>query len=87
MGDRDLAVWVGNQEGGIYAFATYTYTDLNGNGNPNLFQLVKYKDDIKEWHFIYFAYSRKKRSAYASISFKNRKEELTFPNVNHYLAR
>lgn len=34
LGDRDLAFWVGNQ--GVVAFATYSYSDLNGNGNPNI---------------------------------------------------
>lgn len=34
LGDRDLAVWVGKT--GILHFTTYTYTDLEGNGNPNL---------------------------------------------------
>jgi hypothetical protein len=30
LGDRDLTLWVGNAADGIYAFATYTYTDLIG---------------------------------------------------------
>ena len=44
---------------GIYALATYTYTNLNGAGNANLFKIVRYGTELTEWHFIYFAYSRK----------------------------
>lgn len=34
LGDRDLAAFVGTD---AYAFSTYTYTNLNGAGNPNVF--------------------------------------------------
>lgn len=40
LGDRALALWASNS--GIYAFATYTYTNLNGAGNPNVFKNVPY---------------------------------------------
>jgi hypothetical protein len=33
FGDRDLACFIGNE--GEYAFATYRYTDLEGNGDSN----------------------------------------------------
>ena len=36
LGDRTLAEWASPISDGIYAFATYTYTNLNGAGNPNL---------------------------------------------------
>ena len=35
LGDRDLTMWIGNPEGGILHFPTYTYTTLNGDGNRN----------------------------------------------------
>lgn len=34
LGDRDLAVWVGKDPAN-YHFATYSYTDVYGNGEPN----------------------------------------------------
>lgn len=87
LGDRDLAVWVGQGDGGVYSFSTYSYNDLNGNGNANIFQNVKLNKDISEWHFIYFGYSRKERKAAGYVQFTNRKEEISIPNLNHYVAR
>lgn len=47
LGDRDLGLWIGNQQtSNIMAFATYTYTDLAGNGNPNYWQAIPYEEDI-----------------------------------------
>lgn len=66
LGDRDLAAWVGN---GNYAVATYTYTNMFGAGNANAYQLIPYGNVLNKWHFIYYAYSRSKRSAYAAIHF------------------
>jgi hypothetical protein len=36
LGDRTFAAWVGTAEGGILHLTTYTYTNLNGDGNPNV---------------------------------------------------
>ena len=36
LGDRELAGLVGSGNGGVYAFATYSFTDLSGNGSPNM---------------------------------------------------
>jgi hypothetical protein len=65
LGDRTLTAFVGND--GVYALATYTYTNLNAAGNPNVFKLVRYNKDLTEWHFIYFAYTRKERRAFGYI--------------------
>ena len=46
LGDRTLAVWASPRSHVIYAFATYTYTNLNGAGNPNLFKSVPYGKDL-----------------------------------------
>ena len=35
LGDRTLAAFVGLGEEEILSFSTYTYTNLNGEGNPN----------------------------------------------------
>lgn len=67
LGDRDLAVWLGAGDGGIYTFATYSYTDMVGSGNPNLYKNVRYGDQLERWQFIYFGYSRKERKAAAFI--------------------
>jgi hypothetical protein len=43
MGDRTLGLFVGGPAtDNILGFVTYTYTDLNGNGNPNNWQAVPY---------------------------------------------
>lgn len=70
MGDRDLAVFVGDTEGGVLAFVTYSYGNLNGNGNANLFKTVKYGDGLAKWHFIYFGYTRKLRRAAGYVQFE-----------------
>lgn len=37
MGDRDLAVYIGSEMvKSPITFSTYTYTELTGEGNPNL---------------------------------------------------
>ena len=41
LGDRTLAAWVGKD---ILAFSTYTYSDMNGSGEPNAHQPMPYKD-------------------------------------------
>jgi hypothetical protein len=36
LGDRDLTVLLGTTGGGILSFSTYTYTDMNAGGDPNV---------------------------------------------------
>ncbi len=40
---------------------------MNGAGNANIYKTVKYGDEMKLWHFIYFGYSRKERRAFGFI--------------------
>jgi hypothetical protein len=77
QGDRTLSTFVGND--GIYSFSTYTYTNLVGAGNPNVYKNIKYGEDIAKWHFIYFGYTRKDRRAFAYVQFEGRREEIDFP--------
>lgn len=58
LGDRTLGAWVSPAQEGIYAFATYSYANLNGAGDPNAHKMVPYKNQLGEWHFVFFAYSR-----------------------------
>jgi len=37
---------------------TYTYTDLNGNGNANLVKNIPHNNKHLEWHFVYMGYSK-----------------------------
>jgi len=39
-----LALWSSPGNDGIYAFATYTYTNMNGAGEPNAHKAVPYKN-------------------------------------------
>jgi len=66
LGDRTLAGFIG-AESQIYAFATYSYTDMNGGGNANIYKTVKYGTELNQWHFVYFAYSTKERKAISFI--------------------
>lgn len=58
-----MALWSSPGSDGIYAFATYTYTNMNGAGEPNAHKAVPYKNQLSEWHFVFFAYSRTERKA------------------------
>jgi hypothetical protein len=60
---------------------------MNGNGNPNVHQSVKYQNDLTSWHFIYFGYSRAERKAFGFVKFPGRKEVVKFDGINHYLAK
>ena len=84
LGDRTLAVRASTRSDGIYAFATYTYTNLNGAGNPNLYKAIPYGKDLKSWHFIIFAYSKDKKKAAGFVQFKERKEIIDLDD-NHFL--
>jgi hypothetical protein len=66
-------------------FPTYTYTDLNGNGNANYVKQFAHKNRHTSWHFIYFAYSRADRKARVYVKFVDSEEELLYDNVNHYI--
>lgn len=68
-------------------YVTYTYTGLVGAGNANLFKSVKAGNDMNKWHFVYFGYSRKERRAAGFVQFEGRKEEVNFPDTNHFLNR
>ena len=70
LGDRVLSAWVGQQDGGVLHFSTYTYTSLNGEGNANYFRNVPHRDRILAWHFVYFGYSRALRKARAAVRFQ-----------------
>ena len=75
LGDRVLTAWVGTAEGGILHFPTYTYTDLNGNGNANYFKNIPHKNRHVNWHFVYFAYSNQDRKARVYVKFLDSEEE------------
>lgn len=87
LGDRALALFVGNEmTNNIYAFTTYSYTDSNGNGNPNYWEAVPYESDLESWHFVYFGYSRHLRRAYAYVRFNGRAGEVNFVDANHFIS-
>ncbi|KAM3127221.1 hypothetical protein pb186bvf_020641 [Paramecium bursaria] len=63
LGDRTLAVWASPISDGIYAFATYTYTNLNGAGNPNLYKAhtIWQGSYIMAFHKVWFNLRKVKR--------------------------
>jgi hypothetical protein len=77
LGDRDLTVFLGK---GNYAFATYTYTNMNGAGNANVYKNIAYQSELTKWHFIYMGYSKKESRAFGFILFDSKRREIVdFP--------
>lgn len=82
LGDRTLNAWVGK---GYFHFTTYTYNNMFGAGNVNIWQNIPYDGDQTEWHFIYFGYSKIEKLAFVRVEFEDEAKELNFKNTNHYL--
>lgn len=79
-------MWINPNANGVMSFPTYSYENMNCGGNPNLFQNVPHNNKHTEWHFVYYGYDRPERTAYVRVIFPDGAKELTFTNVNHYLA-
>jgi hypothetical protein len=86
LGDRDLTMWVGQPEGGILHFPTYSYTSLNGDGNRNQFQNIAHKGRHVKWFFVHYGYSKPARKAYVHVKWFEEDQNLVYENVNHYYA-
>ncbi|CAD8193826.1 unnamed protein product [Paramecium pentaurelia] len=86
LGDRTLAAWVSPSQNGIYAMATYSYKNLDGNGEPNIVQIIPQDQQETKWHFIFFSYDRIRRIAGGYIKFQNKQESIHFDNINHFLV-
>lgn len=68
----------------MYQFPTYTYTNMIGNGNPNLYKNIPLQGRNTKWHYIYFGYSKITSQAYAYVKWIESEDELNYENVNHY---
>lgn len=86
LGDRVLSGWVGKDDGVLH-FPTYTYRNMNGEGNANYFQNIVHKNRIMSWHFIYFGYTRSLRKARSVVKFGTNYEAQLYDNVNHYVPQ
>lgn len=65
---------------------TYTYKNLNGEGEWNHFHNHPHQNLHVRWHFVYFGYSFNEKKAYSYVQFFNQKSlSHTYNNVNHYL--
>ena len=53
-----MAAFVGKTDGGVIHLPTYTFTNLEGAGNPNVAKNIPHNDKHKEWFFVYFGYSK-----------------------------
>ncbi|CAD8155329.1 unnamed protein product [Paramecium pentaurelia] len=84
LGYRTLAAWVGEGDGGIIHLATYTYTNLEGGGNPNVVQNIQHQNRHTEWFFISFGYSRPQKKAVASIQWKESTDKKEYNNIRHF---
>jgi hypothetical protein len=84
LGDRTLTVFANKDN--YYHGATYSYSNMNGAGEPNLNQNLDHKGANKAWHLVYFGYSRTERKAYFFINFPSNAISAEYKNINHYLA-
>ncbi|CAD8058815.1 unnamed protein product [Paramecium sonneborni] len=84
LGDRTLSCWLGKTRGGVYQFPTYTYTNMIGNGNANLYKNINLNDRNIRWHYIYFGYSKIKSQANVYVKWQDDEDKLLYENVNHY---
>lgn len=78
-------MWVGNSNGGILHFATYTYANIFGGGTVNSVQNINYGNDLNKWHYIYFGYSRAQRLAHSLVEFRTKTEQASWKDHNHFL--
>nr|AWX67867.1 carboxy-terminal crystallin fold protein [Philasterides dicentrarchi] len=83
LGDRTLAVWIGN---GIIHFTTYTF-GLKSGRVVNSVKNVKYGNDLDSWFFIYFGYNWKTFKAQGFVKFQDRTEVVVFENHRHFIPR
>lgn len=58
LGDRTMTCWVGTAEGGILHLPTYTYANMNGAGNTNVWKNIPHKERHTKWFFLYFGYTK-----------------------------
>ncbi|CAK56140.1 unnamed protein product (macronuclear) [Paramecium tetraurelia] len=86
LGDRTLSTWIGTAEGGIIHMPTYTYANMNGGGNANVWKNILHKDRHTKWFFVYFGYSKPQAKAYSYIKWQSDDDFLNYDNTNHYYA-
>lgn len=55
-------------------------------GDSNRYVAIPHGNQITQWHYIYFGYSRQSRRAYFYAQLKNSNLIKDFTNTNHYLA-
>lgn len=87
LGDRTLAAFASFEGEQSLLFATYSYTDLNNHGVPNVHQSVPHRQGISTWHHIYFGYSRQERRALAMVWLPTGKVVVEFEQVNHFVSK
>jgi hypothetical protein len=82
LGDRDLSMFANRNQ--YYHTNTYTYTNMVGGGNANVFQNYQHNGLITQWHFIYYGYSKADARAFAFFQFRSGTAQLNFPKTNHF---
>jgi len=79
-------MWVSTIEGGILHFSTYTYTNMNAEGNTNYYKNIQHKNRHLKWFFTYFGYSKKLSRAVVFVKWNDSDDFLIFENTKHFLA-
>jgi hypothetical protein len=62
LGDRDLVVFLHNSN--QYFPVTYSYGNMYMGGDSNRYVSIPHGNQVTQWHYIYFGYSRQARRAY-----------------------
>lgn len=84
MGDRDLTVFA-NRNLNYYP-CTYSYANMNGAGNANIYTNINHAGQNQAWHFIYFGYSKAQARAYFATFLRSGVLSYNVPNAKHYFA-
>lgn len=80
LGDRVLFAEIDDQAA---RFSTYSYRNVHAQGKPSITKKVR-KLTQRTWYFVYFGYSRPRRTARVFTQEEDAIHDLTFDAVNHY---
>jgi hypothetical protein len=85
LGDRTLALFMHPNEN--YYPATYHYANMNMGGDANRWTNVPHNSQNRNWHFIYFGYSKANKQAYFVHLIPGQPPGVyNIPNTNHYFT-
>lgn len=72
---------------GHFTFSTYNFKFGYGHDNVDSYKGIEYGDDLADWYWIYFGYSRARRSAVAYMRFRDREVIEYFEDTQHIIPK